>query len=119
MKKCLYVNPWRHNKDGSPKMQKSEPRLKSAFADRRKKLVHSRAEFHASVPLRRNAFCVLTAGSGRGNPWPYVVSGRGLGLPIGASSLPQAMCVFANATNFCATNCTASVQGATWKDLVR
>lgn len=116
MSKCLYINPWRRTKDGRPVYQKSEPKLKSAFADRRKKRVHSRAEFRAYVPHRRNAFCVLAVGSGRGNPWPYTVSGRGLGLPVGASTLPQAMCVFANATNYCAVNYCASVQGATWRD---
>lgn len=119
MKERLYVNPWRHNKDGSPKMQKSKPRLKSAFADRRKKRVHSRCEFGSETVLRRNAWCVLTAGSGRGNPWPYAVHGKGLGLSIGASTLPQALCAFANATNYCAMNNKASVQGATWNDLVR
>lgn len=67
MKERLYVNPWRHNKDGSPKMQKSEPRLKSAFADKRKKRVHSRDEFGSETVLRRNAWCVLAVGSGRGN----------------------------------------------------
>lgn len=119
MKERLYVNPWRHNKDGSPKMQKSEPRLKSAFADKRKKRVHSRDEFGSETVLRRNAWCVLAVGSGRGNPWPYAVHGRGLGISLGASTLPQALCVFANATVYCAMNNKASVQGATWKDLVR
>ena len=45
MKERLYVNPYRHTKTGAPVMQKTPPRLKSAFADRRKTRIHKRAEF--------------------------------------------------------------------------
>lgn len=96
MKKRLYVNPYRHTKTSAPVMQKSPPRLKSAFADRRKTRIHRRSEFR-KVKLLAHIGGVWIMYSG--GFFGYSVSAECTGIPIGASSLIQAFAIAANVRN--------------------
>lgn len=92
---CMYINPWRKNRDGSPHYQKSEPKLKSAFADRRKRRVHSRSEFHAYDALTTvgNVYMTCTGGKLLANFGVYAPS---VGIGLGACSRVQANAMLAN-----------------------
>ena len=96
MKERLYVNPWRHTKTGAPVMQKSPPRLKSAFADKRKKILHRREEFR---PVKVIAIIGGVRVLYTGGFFGYSVSAECTGIPIGASSLIQAFAIAANVRN--------------------
>lgn len=93
---CMYINPWRKNRDGTPHYQKSEPRLKSAFADRRKRRVHSRSEFRSREVVAHvgNVFACYTGG------WmPYTVYFESQPLGIGAGSISHMNQLIANVRN--------------------
>ena len=112
MGECLYINPWRRTKDGTPVYQKSKPKLKSAFADRCKHVVHQRSSFRREEIVRRVGDVVIT------RRWsafmPYTISYASSPVGIGASSIAHAMCVAANVRNYEVCNYTKEVQGATW-----
>lgn len=112
MGNCLYINPWRRTKDGKPVYQKSEPKLKSAFADRRKRVVHPRSAFRADEVVRYVGGVVITRR--RSAFMPYTISCRSIPVGIAADSLAQAMCVAANVRNYEVCNHRKRVQGATW-----
>ena len=92
---CMYINPWRRNRDGSPHYQKSPPRLKSAFADKRKRRVHSRSEFRAYDVLATvgNVRMSHTDGELLAN---YSVHAPSVGIGLGAFSRVQANAMLAN-----------------------
>ena len=94
-KEVVYINPWRHRKSGGPAVQKSPPKLKSAFADRRKTLIHSRGEFRAYDVLATvgNVNMTYTGGKIFVNFGVYAPS---VGIGLGACSRVQANAVLAN-----------------------
>lgn len=97
----LYINPYRRTKDGRPYYQKSRPRLKSAFADRRKRRIHSRAEFAQREVVAHvgNAWIVRGICDGRKNPFSYSVFSENTGAPSGCCSLVAAFATLANFRN--------------------
>ena len=94
-KEVVYINPWRHRKSGGPAVQKSPPRLKSAFADRRKKRIHSRTEFRVYDVLATvgNVEMTYTGGKIFAN---YGVYSPSIGIGLGACSRAQANAMLAN-----------------------
>lgn len=94
-KEVVYINPWRRRKSGGPAVQKSPPRLKSAFADRRKKRIHSRGEFRAYDVLATvgNVNMTYTGGKIFANFGVYAPS---VGIGLGACSRVQANAMLAN-----------------------
>lgn len=114
MKERLYVNPYRHTKTGAPVMQKTPPRLKSAFADRRKTRIHRRAEFRpVKVIAVIGGVRVLYTGGFFG----YSVIAECTGIPLGASSLVQANAIAANVRN--QEIFGGVVDGAEWHETMR
>lgn len=107
MKNRLYVNPYRHTKTGAPVMQKTPPRLKSAFADRREEL--------RPVKLLAHVGGVWIAYSG--GFFGYAVSAECTGIPLGASSLVQANAIAANVRN--SEVFSGVVDGAEWHETMR
>ena len=93
MRKVMYINPWRKNRDGTPHYQKSEPRLKSAFADRRKKRIHSRSEFRTREVLSHigNVFICYTGGF-----FGYDIYSETAGIAFGAANIVDANAIAAN-----------------------
>lgn len=89
----MYINPWRKNRDGTPHYQKSEPRLKSAFADRRKKRIHNRSEFRTREVLSHigNVFICYTDGF-----FGYDIYSETAGIALGASNIVDANAIAAN-----------------------
>lgn len=114
MKKRLYVNPWRHTKTGAPVMQKTPPRLKSAFADRRKTRIHRREEFR---PVKVIAIIGGVRVLYTGGFFGYSVSAECTGIPLGASSLVQANAIAANVRN--QEIFGGVVEGAEWHETMR
>lgn len=114
MKKRLYINPYRHTKTGAPVMQKSPPRLKSAFTDRRKTRIHRRSELRP-VKLLAHVGGVWVVYSG--GFFGYSVSAECTGIPIGASSLVQANAIAANVRN--QEIFGGVVDGAEWHETMR
>lgn len=113
----MYINPWRKNRDGTPHYQKSEPKLKSAFADRRKRRVHSRSEFRAydALAMVGNVHMTYTGGKLIANFGVYAPS---VGIGLGACSRVQANAVLAN----CVINEVFGGRvngGAVWFDTIR
>lgn len=94
-KDVVYINPWRRKKSGGPAVQKSPPRLKSAFADRRKKRIHSRVEFRVYDVLATvgNVNMTYTGGKLFANFGVYAPS---VGIGLGARSRVQANAMLAN-----------------------
>lgn len=114
MKKRLYVNPYRHTKTGAPVMQKSPPRLRSAFADRRKTRIHSRAELR---PVKVIAIIGGVRVLYTGGFFGYTVSSECTGIPIGAASRVQANAIAANVRNQEVFG--GVVDGAEWHETMR
>lgn len=114
MKKRLYINPYRHTKTGAPVMQKSPPRLKSAFADRRKTRIHRRSELRP-VKLLAHIGGVWVVYSG--GFFGYSVSAGCTGIPIGAASRVQANAIAANVRNQEVFG--GVVDGAEWHETMR
>lgn len=114
MKERLYVNPYRHTKTGAPVMQKTPPRLKSAFADRRKTRIHRREEFRRVKLLAHigGVWVMYTGGF-----FGYSVSAKCTGIPLGASSLVQANAIAANVRN--QEIFGGVVDGAEWHETMR
>ena len=94
-KQVVYINPWRHRKSGGPAVQKSPPRLKSAFADRRKTRIHSRTELRVYNVLATvgNVEMTYTGGKLFAN---YGVYAPSVGIGLGACSRVQANAMLAN-----------------------
>lgn len=113
MKERLYVNPYRHTKTGAPVMQKTPPRLKSAFADRRKTRIHRREELRP-VKLLAHVGGVWLMYSG--GFFGYSVSAECTGIPIGAASIVQANAIMANVRNH---EIFGVVDGAEWHETMR
>ena len=92
-REVMYINPWRKNRDGTPHYQKSEPRLKSAFADRRKRRIHSRAEFRSYEVVSHigNVFICHTGGF-----FGYSIYSESAGIGLGAASIVDANAIAAN-----------------------
>lgn len=116
-KEVVYINPWRHRKSGGPAVQKSPPRLKSAFADRRKKRIHSRGEFRAYDMLATvgNVHLDYTRGKIFANFGVYAPS---VGIGLGACSRVQANAILAN----CVVNEIFGGRvngGAVWFDTIK
>lgn len=116
-KEVVYINPWRHKESGGPAVQKSPPRLKSAFADRRKKRIHSRVEFRAYDVLATvgNVHLDYTGGKLIANFGVYAPS---VGIGLGACSRVQANAMLAN----CVVNEVFGDRvngGAVWFDTIR
>lgn len=114
---CMYINPWRKNRDGTPHYQKSEPKLKSAFADRRKRRVHSRSEFRTYDALATvgNVHLTYTGGKLIANFGVYAPS---IGIGLGACSRVQANAMLAN----CVVNEVFKGRvngGAVWFDTIK
>lgn len=116
-KEVVYINPWRHKKSGGPAVQKSPPKLKSAFADRRKKRIHSRGEFRACDVLATvgNVHLDYTGGKIFANFGVYAPS---VGIGLGARSRVQANAMLAN----CVVNEVFGGRvngGAVWFDTIK
>ena len=116
-KKVVYINPWRRSKSGGPAVQKSPPRLKSAFADRRKRRIHSRVEFRAYDVLATVGDVTMTYTGGKmiAN---FGVHAPSVGIGLGACSRVQANAMLAN----CVVNEVFGGRvngGAVWFDTVR
>lgn len=94
-KEVVYINPWRHRKSGGPAVQKSPPKLKSAFADRRKTRIHSRGEFRIYNALATvgNVHLDYTGGKVFAN---FGVHAPSVGIGLGACSRVQANAMLAN-----------------------
>ena len=116
MSDSVYINPYRHTESGAPLMQKSPPRLKSAFADGRKKVVYGRNGFRMAEVIRRAGDCVVLRNGSRNDFCRYVVMSKAMPVSVGARTLAQAMCLFANVRNYGVFNSLERVQGAVWSD---
>ena len=116
-KEVVYINPWRRSKSGGPAVQKSPPRLKSAFADRRKRRIHSRGEFRAYDVLATVGDVTMTYTGGKlfAN---FGVHAPSVGIGLGACSRVQANAMLAN----CVVNEVFGGRvngGAVWFDTVK
>lgn len=115
--KVVYINPWRRRKSGGPAVQKSPPQLKSAFADRRKRRIHSRREFRAYDVLATVGDVTMTYTGGKlfAN---FGVHAPSVGIGLGACSRVQANAMLAN----CVVNEVFGGRvngGAVWFDTMR
>ena len=92
----LYINPYRRTKDGKPYYQKSKPQLKSAFADKRKRRIHSRSEFRLREVVAHigNVWIIHEPGD-----FGYSVHCESEGCAWGAHSLVLANAIAANYRN--------------------
>jgi hypothetical protein len=116
-KEVVYINPWQRPKSGAPSVQKSPPRLKSAFADRRKTCIHGRGEFREYDVLATVGDVTMTYTGGKlfAN---FGVHATSVGVGLGACSRVQANAMLAN----CVVNEVFGGRvngGAVWFDTMR
>ena len=106
----MYINPYRRTKTGAPVMQKTPPRLKSAFADRRKRRIHRRAEFRACEVLAKvgNVWICYTGGF-----FGYAVQSETAGIGLGAANIADANALAANCRIADICNGCRTIGGAT------